>query len=163
MSTTVETKLADFDNRLDNLDKMITLLEYKLNSLPDDVTSKYPPLSHCSLDDVNPEIMNLDMLNGHHGNGAAVYSKLETIKEEEDERPNNAAEDNNKVDDNNPETKLNRFLEDNEDLKIYYTMIKVGVPEGGVLQKAQREEFDLDKVQTMIDLYKLVYPNPILN
>ena len=37
---------------------MVTMLESKLNSLPEEITSKYPPLVFCSLNDVNPIIQS---------------------------------------------------------------------------------------------------------
>ena len=56
LSINVEDKFQNFDQKLDDLEIMITLLESKLNSLPPEITSTYPQLQQCNLDDVNPVI-----------------------------------------------------------------------------------------------------------
>ena len=56
LSINVEDKFQSFDQKLDDLEIMITLLESKLNSLPPEITSTYPQLQQCNLDDVNPVI-----------------------------------------------------------------------------------------------------------
>ena len=57
LSVKGDEKLAEFDNKLNDLDAMTTLLEAKLNSLPENITSTYPPLQEVQLDDVNPVII----------------------------------------------------------------------------------------------------------
>ena len=52
LSVKGDEKLAEFDNKLDDLDRMTTLLESKLFSLPEKITSTYPPLEECGLDDL---------------------------------------------------------------------------------------------------------------
>ena len=54
LSVNVEEQLQNFDKKLNDLETMTTLLEAKLNSLPPEITSQYPQLVQCSLDDVNP-------------------------------------------------------------------------------------------------------------
>ena len=54
LSVKGDQKLSEFDNKLNDLDAMTTLLEAKLNSLPEKITSTYPPLQDVSLDDLNP-------------------------------------------------------------------------------------------------------------
>lgn len=56
LSINVEEKFENFDSKLNDLEIMTTLLESKLDSLPPDITSLYPSLQQCSLDDVNPVI-----------------------------------------------------------------------------------------------------------
>ena len=56
LSINVEEKFENFDSKLNDLEIMTTLLESKLDSLPSDITSQYPALQQCSLDDVNPVI-----------------------------------------------------------------------------------------------------------
>jgi hypothetical protein len=56
LSINVEEKFVNFDSKLNDLEIMTTLLESKLNSLPPEITSSYPQLQQCSLDDVNPVI-----------------------------------------------------------------------------------------------------------
>ena len=54
LSLNVDEKLSEFDKKLNDLEVMTTLFETKLESLPDEIKSTYPPLQPCSLDDVNP-------------------------------------------------------------------------------------------------------------
>lgn len=56
LSVKGEEKLAEFDKKLNDLEIMTTLLESKLNSLPDKIKQTYPQLQQCSLDDINPVI-----------------------------------------------------------------------------------------------------------
>jgi len=57
LSVKGDEKLSEFDNKLNDLDAMTTLLEAKLNSLPEKITSTYPPLESVTLPDVNPSIV----------------------------------------------------------------------------------------------------------
>ena len=54
LSVNVDQKLSEFDKKMNDLEIMTTLFEAKLESLPDEIKSQYPPLQECSLDDVNP-------------------------------------------------------------------------------------------------------------
>ena len=54
LSVKGEEKLSEFDNKLNDLDAMTTLLEAKLKSLPENITSTYPPLEPVNLDDIIP-------------------------------------------------------------------------------------------------------------
>lgn len=56
LSVKGDEKLAEFDNKLDDLDAMTTLLEAKLFSLPEKITSTYPPLEQVILPDIDPSI-----------------------------------------------------------------------------------------------------------
>ena len=46
LSVKGDEKLAEFDKKLNDLDVMTTLLEAKLNSLPEQITSTYPPFKN---------------------------------------------------------------------------------------------------------------------
>ena len=56
LSVKGDEKLAEFDKKLDDLDAMTTLLEAKLFSLPEKITSTYPPLEPVILPDIDPSI-----------------------------------------------------------------------------------------------------------
>ncbi len=58
LSVKGDEKLAEFDKKLNDLEIMTTLLEAKLNSLPEKITSTYPPIEPTSLIDVNHDISN---------------------------------------------------------------------------------------------------------
>ena len=66
LSVKGDEKLAEFDKKLDDLEIMTTLLEAKLNSLPEKITSTYPPLEPCKLEDINP--VNLDQIQTSSSN-----------------------------------------------------------------------------------------------
>ena len=81
LSVKGDEKLAEFDNKLNDLDAMTTLLEAKLNSLPENITSTYPPLQEVQLDDVNPVIIpnpvasvSQDNSNSNTNSNTAVVS-----------------------------------------------------------------------------------------
>ena len=54
LSLNVDEKLSEFDKKMNDLEVMTTLFEAKLESLPNEIKSTYPPLQECNLDDVNP-------------------------------------------------------------------------------------------------------------
>lgn len=68
LSVSVDEKLQDFDKKLNDLEVMTTLLEAKLDSLPDDVKAQYPALQTCSLDDVNPVISQVSSIPSFNSN-----------------------------------------------------------------------------------------------
>ena len=81
LSVKGDEKLAEFDNKLNDLDAMTTLLEAKLFSLPENITSTYPPLQEVKLDDVNPVIIpnpvasvSQDNSNSNTNSNTAVVS-----------------------------------------------------------------------------------------
>ena len=81
LSVKGDEKLAEFDNKLNDLDAMTTLLEAKLFSLPENITSTYPPLQEVQLDDVNPVIIpnpvasvSQDNSNSNTNSNTAVVS-----------------------------------------------------------------------------------------
>ena len=57
LSVKGDEKLAEFDQKLNDLDVMTTLLEAKLNSLPEKITSGYPDIPVVKFDDLNPKII----------------------------------------------------------------------------------------------------------
>ena len=61
LSVHAETKLANFDKKIKEIEIMVSLLEFKLNSLPPEITSKYPPLTYSCLNDINPQILSTNI------------------------------------------------------------------------------------------------------
>ena len=138
---TVEKKLFEFDNKLKNIDVMLTLLESKLHSLPEDITRTYPELTHISINDVNPEILILNynynpasenQINNNHSQG----NKETNIKQEENKykgiREKSFINQEESIKEEpletetepTPQEKLEKFLEENEDVKVYHNMLK---------------------------------------
>ena len=166
---------------------MVTLLESKLNSLPPEITSKYPPLFHCSLNEINPEInsentvvvvsnstTNINIVQENTQNNQNKEKEAEVrVNNNNSNTENNtvAVEDNVSTNANpeananqaanvepieeTPEQKLKSFIENNpnEDLEGLLKMLKYGIPEQAVLQKARLKGSDIEttKVKFIIN------------
>ena len=75
LSVKGDKKLAEFDKKLNDLDVMTALLEAKLKSLPEKITSTYPPLQEFNLDDLIPiNIQNPVQVVDDSGQGSEVIS-----------------------------------------------------------------------------------------
>ena len=168
LSVNVDEKLSEFDKKMNDLEIMTTLFESKLESLPDEIKSTFPPLQPCNLDDVNPSFSasNVNPSIQQGNNPAQAQNENQENKEnqegenkegnEEEEKKEEQPEEEKEL---TPEDELNKFLDEHEDLKQMYRMLKLGVPSFGVMQKAQMNGFDIDLVQELIDKAKKVNPN----
>ena len=168
LSVNVDEKLSEFDKKMNDLEIMTTLFESKIESLPDEIKSTFPPLQPCNLDDVNPTFSasNLNPSIQQGNNPAQTQNENQENKENqegenkegnnEEEKKEEQPEDEKEL---TPEDELNKFLEEHEDLRQMYKMLKLGVPSFGVMQKAQMNGFDVDLVQELIDKAKKANPN----
>ena len=168
LSVNVDEKLSEFDKKMNDLEIMTTLFESKLESLPDEIKSTFPPLQPCNLDDVNPSFSasneNPSIQQGN--NPAQAQNENQENKEnqegenkegnEEEEKKEEQPEEEKEL---TPEDELNKFLEEHEDVRQMYKMLKLGVPSFGVMQKAQMNGYDINIVQELIDKAKKVNPN----
>ena len=174
LSVNVDERLSEFDKKMNDLEIMTTLFESKLESLPDEIKSTFPPLQPCNLDDVNPTFSasNLNPSIQQGNNPAQAQNENQENKENQENQENQEGENkegNNEEEKKEeqpeeekeltPEDELNKFLDEHEDLKQMYRMLKLGVPSFGVMQKAQMNGFDIDLVQELIDKAKKVNPN----
>ena len=176
LSVNVDEKLSEFDKKMNDLEIMTTLFESKLESLPDEIKSTFPPLQPCNLDDVNPSFSasNVNPSIQQGNNPAQAQNENQENKENQEGENKENQEGENKEGNNEeekkeeqpeeekeltPEDELNKFLDEHEDLKQMYRMLKLGVPSFGVMQKAQMNGFDIDLVQELIDKAKKVNPN----
>ncbi len=136
---------------------MVSLLESKLYSLPPEITSKYPPLTYSSLNDINPQISSTN-----------IYEiKNSEVKPEIPQQPaENKKEEIPKVEEivemvevveETPEQKLRKFLDENnsDGLDNIYKMLKFGIPEQAVLQKARFVGLEPD----IVNVRKYIYVN----
>lgn len=152
LSVHVENKLSSFDNKLREMEIMVTLLEAKLNSLPPEITSKYPDLTYCSLNDINPVINPTTTqveatkpvepiveVQSENKNGENLNNNIEYIENNNPSIPEPVLEV-----EETPEQKLKNFLEkeNSEDLQNMHKMLKFGIPEQAVRQKAMITDFD---------------------
>ena len=145
LSVKGDQKLSEFDNKLNDLDAMTTLLEAKLNSLPENITSTYPALQEVGLDDINPVIIPNPI--------------PEEQKEEDQQEGNEEKGEEGNEDDLSPEEAMEKFLKANESLRTLYKMLKVGVPTMQVKMKAKMDEINANLVEELIERAKKINPN----
>lgn len=139
---------------------MVTLLESKLNSLPPQITSKYPSLVHYSINDINPEIVTnkpIEKINEKVENNVQNnVQKVENVENNNNTNTNNTEQNNaeneatEKVEENiSPELKnLNNLLEENPSLQNFYINLKNGIPEQAIIQRAVMSGFkDMDLIK----------------
>ena len=166
LSVKGDEKLAEFDKKLNDLDVMTTLLEAKLNSLPEKITSTYPPLNEVNLDDIIPVIIQ----NPPQPVEQPPEPPIPTIpdngkdskgKQEEGETlPTNGEEIVHEEEENlTPQQELDKFLDEHENLKSTYKLLKMGIPTMQVEQKARMNGANLDEITELFELAKKVDPN----
>ena len=171
LSVKGDEKLAEFDNKLDDLDAMTTLLEAKLFSLPEKITSTYPQLEPVILPDIDPSIGSNpvrsapDNSNQNSSSNAPVISvppppppppppgPPDKQKEGEKPKPEGGGENLS------PEDDLENFLKENETLRTLHKMIKVGIPTMRVSMKAEKDGFNMELVEKLFEKEKKINPN----
>ena len=164
LSVKGDEKLAEFDKKLNDLEIMTTLLEAKLNSLPEKITSTYPELEPTTLDDLIPGVGDRDnKVEEEPPQPPPINPPDKDRHSSQDNNQNNQIEDK-KVENNeqhqerieevkanlSPEDELNNFLEEHEDFKGLYKMLKFGIPTRGVKQKATENQLDMDLFDQLI-------------
>ena len=178
LSLNVDEKLSEFDKKMNDLEIMTSLFEAKLESLPDEIKSTYPPLQQCNLDDVNPVFTTSANVNppSSEQNTNQTENKEETQNENEnkpEEEKNEeekkegegegegegGGEEEQKQGELTPEEDLNQFLNQHNEFQTLFRMLKVGVPIIGAKQKAQLNGLDMDLFNEMIEKAQKVHPN----
>jgi len=176
LSLNVDERLSEFDKKMSDLEIMTTLFEAKLESLPEEIKSTFPPLQPCSLDDVNPNYSannennnNVQEKNEEINKAENQEENREMNEEEKKEENNNIIDEDKKeeiiqenVDENkelSPQEELDQFLSEHSEIQNLYKMLKLGVPTYGVLQKAQLNQFNMDLVNELINKAKKVNPS----
>ncbi len=161
LSTNVDEKLSEFDKKMHDLEIMTTLFEAKLESLPDEIKSTFPPLQPCNLDDVNPTFSATEInnnLNQQQNEGENQGQNGENQENQEQEKIGENGEEKKEEEnlDLSPEEDLNKFLEEHSELQSLYKMLKFGVPIIGVTQKANSLGCDMDLVNELFEKAKKV-------
>ena len=174
LSTNVDEKLSEFDKKLNDLEIMTTLFESKLESLPDEIKSTFPPLQPCNLDDVNPNFsanVNPIIQDEKKEEENQEQNKENQENQEEDKKEENNNEEEKKEEtgaeggeegDNgemNPQQELDKFLAEHGELQNIYKMLKLGVPSEGVIQKAKLNQLNMDLITQLIEIAKKLNPN----
>lgn len=176
LSVKGDEKLAEFDNKLNDLDIMTTLLESKLNSLPEKITSTYPPIEQCNLDDPITITITSDLgsnSDNKSGSGSTVPPPppppppppVPDDKPKTDVHPDDVAdgqdpdEGGENGENMSPEDDLEDFLQKNESLRNIYKMLKLGVPSIQVEGKARMNGTNMDLFKILLEKAKKVNPN----
>ena len=165
LSLNVDEKLSEFDKKMNDLEVMTTLFEAKLESLPNEIKSTYPPLQECNLDDVNP-VFSVNLNNNVQSSERKEKeeNKNEDIQNENKEKgPENEEEIKEEVVEEQkeltPEEEIRAFLEQNNDFQSLFKMLKIGVTILQVEQKARLNGYDMDLFYEMVEKAKKAYPN----
>ena len=156
LSVKSDEKLAEFDKKLNDLEIMTTLLEAKLNSLPEKITSTYPQLKQCSLDDDNSNMYSNQNEGSNSGSepippppsppptipiNQEDQKDKEKIPKEDDEKEEGEGEGGESV---SPEEDLENFLKSHEQFRNVCKMLKLGVPLNATEQKARINGMDMN-------------------
>ena len=171
LSVKGDEKLAEFDKKLNDLEIMTTLLESKLNSLPENITSTYPPIEEVNLDDVNPRIINnpdpilpsvdsgSEPVNPDESSQKPTSGDLNVIPEQKDEDNFEGQKQGEEGQELSPEAELDKFLDEHdEEYQKLSKTLKLGVPVQAVKQKARINGMDMDEFQQFIEILHKVDP-----
>ena len=153
LSVKGEEKLSEFDNKLNDLDAMTTLLEAKLKSLPENITSTYPPLEPVNLDDIIPiAIQQPIQVQMQQDDDQHLKDEVEQI-EHQDNETEKQKENNENL---SPEGDLEKFLNENEDLRDIYKKLKLGIPSFQLFMKAKMNGADEKLLNELLEKAKKV-------
>ena len=166
LSVKGDEKLAEFDKKLNDLDVMTTLLEAKLNSLPEKITSTYPPLEQCGLDDINPVIIinpppKQEHKNDEHQNEQSQQQQ-ESNNNQNENQPTNEVEEQEQeevVEELTPQQELDKFLEEHDYLRDTHKLLKMKIPYAAIEQKAGIKGLDVEEIKVLYELAKKVDPS----
>ena len=163
LSVKGDEKLAEFDKKLNDLDVMTTLLEAKLNSLPEQITSTYPPIQECGLDDIIPVI-----INNPQDNHEDIPEECQSEQQQDDNKDQNGNQQENEeqkpkqeevVEELTPQQELDKFLEEHDYLRDTYKLLKMSIPYAQIEQKAGIKGLDVEEIKALYELAKKANPN----
>ena len=166
LSVKGDEKLAEFDKKLNDLDVMTTLLEAKLNSLPEQITSTYPPIQECGLDDIIPVIINNPPPK--EDNHEDIQDECQSEQQQDDNKDPNGNQQVNEeqkpkqeevVEELTPQQELDKFLEEHDYLRDTYKLLKMSIPYAQIEQKAGIKGLDVEEIKALYELAKKANPN----
>ena len=165
LSVKGDEKLAEFDQKLNDLDVMTTLLEAKLNSLPEKITSGYPDIHVVKFDDLNVRIIQQQEHQIQTAQRSSQENDQDQNQNQEDETQKEEMQEDEEEEpekeggDLSPEEALENFLQKHENFRNIYKMLKMGVPPQAVEQKVKVNALDLDVYNELLEKAKKVLPN----
>ena len=148
LSVKGDEKLAEFDQKLNDLDVMTTLLEAKLNSLPEKIIQQ-----------PEPQMQNAQSSSQEHDQDHQEEEEEEAQGEEKPEEKKGEEPEEKEGEDLSPEEALENFLQKHENFRNIYKMLKMGVPPQAVEQKVKVNALDLDVYNELLEKAKKVLPN----
>lgn len=151
-----EEQIFEIDNKIKELEVMISLFESKLFSLPQEIIDKFPILKNIDIGNFNSETLTYTIPIEIPSNTVNSLS----VVNEEPEIVNN--EENNQTEvqkEKSPAERLEEFLNSNPDIESLYKSLKIGISIGAVIQKGKMQSIDGSIVEKLISLYKEVNPN----
>ena len=157
LSVKGDEKLAEFDKKLNDLEIMTTLLESKLNSLPENITSTYPPIEE---DPILPSVdSGSEPVNPDESSQKPTSGDLNVIPEQKDEDNFEGQKQGEEGQELSPEAELDKFLDEHdEEYKKLSKTLKLGVPVQAVKQKARINGMDMDEFQQFIEILHKIDP-----
>ena len=167
LSVKGDEKLAEFDKKLNDLDVMTTLLEAKLNSLPEQITSTYPPIQECGLDDIIPVIINNPPPKEDNHEDEQDGGQIEHQQQDDNKDQNGNQQENEEqkpkqeevVEELTPQQELDKFLEEHDYLRDTYKLLKMSIPYAQIEQKAGIKGLDVEEIKVLYELAKKANPN----
>ena len=171
LSLNVDQNLSEFDKKMNDLEIMTTLFEAKLESLPDEIKSKFPPLQSRSLDDVNPVFsanVNIESRSGKqkknesNKNVEQVNENNEKVGGEGEGEGEGEGQETVQNEELSPQEELQKFLDNHKDYENLFKMLKVGVPIISVEQKAKLNGYDMDLFNELVEKAHNAYPEKII-
>ena len=166
LSVKGDEKLAEFDKKLNDLDVMTTLLEAKLNSLPEQITSTYPPIQECGLDDIIPVIINNPPPKEDNHEDKQDEAQIEQQQDDNKEPHGNqqvneeqTPKQEDVVEELTPQQELDKFLEEHDYLRDTYKLLKMSIPYAQIEQKAGIKGLDVEEIKVLYELAKKANPN----
>ena len=167
LSVKGDEKLAEFDKKLNDLDVMTTLLEAKLNSLPEQITSTYPPIQECGLDDIIPVIINNPPPKEEDNHEDKPDEGRSEQQQDDNKDPNGNQQVNEEqkpkqeevVEELTPQQELDKFLEEHDYLRDTYKLLKMSIPYAQIEQKAGIKGLDVEEIKALYELAKKANPN----
>ena len=171
LSLNVDQNLSEFDKKMNDLEIMTTLFEAKLESLPDEIKSKFPPLQSRSLDDVNPVFsanVNIESRSGKqkknesNKNVEQVNENNEKVGGEGEGEGEGEGQETVQNEELSPQEELQKFLDNHKDYENLFKMLKVGVPIISVEQKAKLNGYDMDLLNELVEKAHNAYPEKII-
>lgn len=151
-----EEQIFEIDNKIKELEVMISLFESKLFSLPQEIVDKFPILKNIDIGNFNSDTLTYTVPIEVPSN---IVNSLSVVNEEPEIVNNEENIQTEEQKEKSPAERLEEFLNLNPDIESLYKSLKIGISIGAVVQKGKMQAIDGSIVEKLISLYKEVNPN----